>query len=97
MNRLKLFAHILLIRKSGSGMSPMRTLIELNHKVISENDSFILSGQGQGAGVGGHGGPGGFHGSYSYGPPGSMGMGALFGSGSAGSAGDYDHCISALR
>lgn len=43
MNRLKLFAHIMLIKK-GEGSSPLRTLIELNHKVISENDSFILSG-----------------------------------------------------
>ena len=69
MNRLKLFAHILLIRKSGSGLSPMRTLIELNHKVISENDSFILSSQGAGAGAGGHGlgGSGGFHGQFSGG------------------------------
>jgi len=44
MNRLKLFAHILLIKKSASGPSPLRALIDLSHKVISENDSFILSG-----------------------------------------------------
>jgi hypothetical protein len=60
MNRLKLFAHILLIRKGSSGLNPMRTLIELNHKVISENDSFILSGKD--AGGHGLGGSGGLHG-----------------------------------
>jgi hypothetical protein len=41
--RFKLVAHILLMKKSQSSMlSPLRALIDLNHKVISENDSFIL-------------------------------------------------------
>ena len=41
--RFKLVAHILLMKKSQSSiLSPLRALIDLNHKVISENDSFIL-------------------------------------------------------
>ena len=81
MSRLKLFAHILLIKKSGSALSPMRALIELNHDLISENDAFILGDQSGPGGPGGRGGPG---------------MTGLFG-GPSGAAGDYDHCISALR
>jgi hypothetical protein len=44
MNRLKLFAHILLIKKNAASQSPMRALIELNHELISESDAFILGG-----------------------------------------------------
>ena len=58
MSRLKLFAHILLIKKSGSTLSPMRALIELNHDLISENDAFILGDQSGPGGPGGRGGPG---------------------------------------
>jgi hypothetical protein len=44
--RFKLLAHILLIKRNKhSSLSPMRSLIDLNHKLISENDSFLLSGQ----------------------------------------------------
>lgn len=39
--RLKLFAHIFL-NKKGGGISPFRLLVELNHKIISENDSFLV-------------------------------------------------------
>jgi hypothetical protein len=43
--RFKLLAHILLMKKSQSSPhSPLKALIDLNHKLISENDSFILSG-----------------------------------------------------
>ena len=52
INRLKQLAHILLIKTQSDGVSPMRALVELNHKVISENDSFILNGHG---GAGGQG------------------------------------------
>lgn len=101
MNRLKLFAHILLITKSGSGQSPMRALIELNHELISENDAFILSGSGGGGGPGARGPPGSggnpFSGSMFGGLGGHMGMPGLFAGGPAGAAADYDHCISALR
>ena len=100
MSRLKLFAHILLIKKSGSTLSPMRALIELNHELISENDAFILSGQAGAGGPGGRGfagsGSNPFSGSAFGGFGGQMGMSGLFG-GQAGAAGDYDHCISALR
>ena len=44
INRLKQFAHIILIKKSS--LSPMRALIDINHKIISENDSFIHNQQG---------------------------------------------------
>lgn len=39
--RFKLISHILLMKKSQAN-SPLRALIDLNHKLISENDSFIL-------------------------------------------------------
>ena len=96
MSRLKLFAHILLIKKSGSTLSPMRALIELNHELISENDAFILSGQAGPGGPGGRGFPGSGSGLFAGSAFGGPGMSGLFG-GPSGAAGDYDHCISALR
>lgn len=42
--RLKLFAHVLLFKKSEKSLCPMRVLIDLNHKIISENDSFLITG-----------------------------------------------------
>jgi hypothetical protein len=92
--RLKHAAHVLLSgRGQNSAASPLRALIELNLKVISENDSTLVSG----AGSGGGGPPGGF-----AGPPGGsfareMGLAGMFASGAPSSYGDYDHCISALR
>lgn len=41
INRLKQFAHIILIKKSS--ISPLQALIDINHKIISENDSFIYN------------------------------------------------------
>ena len=96
MSRLKLFAHILLIKKSGSTLSPMRALIELNHDLISENDAFILGDQSGPGGPGGRGVPGSGSGLFSGSGLGGPGMSGLFG-GPPGAAGDYDHCISALR
>jgi len=92
--RLKHAAHVLLSGQGqNSAASPLRALIELNLKVISENDSTLVSGAGSGAG----GPPGGF-----AGPPGGsfareMGLAGMFASGAPSSYGDYDHCISALR
>ena len=83
MSRLKMFAHILLIKKSGSTLSPMRALIELNHELISENDAFIFGGQSGPGGPGGRGLPGSgaglLSGSPFGGPGGHMGMSGLFG------------------
>jgi hypothetical protein len=95
MNRLKLFAHILLIKKNTAGQTPMRALIELNHELISENDSFILNGSVGGGGPGARGAGHPFSGSMFGGS--HTGMAGLFASGQAGAAADYDHCISALR
>ena len=91
--RLKLFAHVLLLKKGTSNLSPFRALTELNHRIISENDSFLLgTNQSKPQQVGppafynfppGHGGPGGF--------------GSIFSQGHPGAYGDYEHCISALR
>ena len=39
MNRLKLCVHLLL--QKYKGITPMHMLIELNHKLISENDSIV--------------------------------------------------------
>ena len=39
INRLKLCVHMLL--QKYKGISPMQVLIELNHKLISENDSIM--------------------------------------------------------
>ena len=62
--------------------SPLRALIELNQKVISENDSCLISGN-QRENV-----PSGF--------AREMSGGGFFGGG-GGMSGDYDHCINALR
>ena len=68
--RLKHVAHVLL--RGGSqkgGPSPLRALIELNQKVISENDSTLFQGAGNSQG--------GFMGSSGFGR--EMGMGGMFG------------------
>lgn len=85
MSRLKLFAHILLIKK-GNRISPLQALIELNHKVISEDDSFLLNGFGgsQAAGATGYSAH-------------QSGVSSMFSHPQGASFGDYDHCISALR
>lgn len=83
MNRLKMCVHLLLHKHNG--VSPLEALVELNHKLISENDSFVTQIPGaqidftsQGHGFGG------------YGPPPSFLRDGF-------SQGDYDHCISALK
>jgi len=92
--RLKHVAHVLLSRRSpGAGVSPLRALIELAQKVISENDSTLVGGGGSGPGGLGSG-PGG---QVPGGLAREMGLAGLFASGAPGSYGDYDHCISALR
>ena len=85
-------AHVFLGSSSGrAGSSPLRALIELNQRVISENDSSLAGGNSQGGPFGSFGGhvPSGF--------AREMGLSGMFGAGGAGSYGDYDHCISALR
>ena len=44
MLRLKHVAHVLLRKRNQEGVSPLRALIELSHKVISENDSTLTGG-----------------------------------------------------
>jgi len=36
MNRLKLFAHVMLFKRHG--ITPIKILVELSQKIISEND-----------------------------------------------------------
>jgi hypothetical protein len=81
MNRLKVCVHLLLHKHKG--VSPLEALVELNHKLISENDSFVTQIPGaqidlQGTSFGG------------FGPPPSFLRDGF-------SQGDYDHCISALK
>ena len=83
MNRLKMCVHLLLHKHKR--VSPLEALLEVNHKLISENDSFVTQISGaqidytsQGHGFGG------------LGPPPSFLRDGF-------SQGDYDHCISALK
>lgn len=80
MNRLKLFVHLLLIKQKA--ISPMDGLLEINHKVISENNSFMTQAPvpqiDHSTTVHGFGAPPGF-------------IRDNF------SQGDYDHCINALK
>lgn len=52
INRMKLFIHVFLNKQKGqSSILPLQAMIELNHKVISENDSIfskITASQSQG-------------------------------------------------
>lgn len=83
MLRLRTFASILLRSGPGSQRCPLRALIELNQRVISENDAALA--------VAGAGGP-------SQAPPAGglvSGLGGLFGGPAA--YGDYEHCMNALR
>ena len=42
INRMKLFIHVFLNKQKGkSSVLPLQAMIELNHKVISENDSIF--------------------------------------------------------
>lgn len=82
MNRLKLFIHVLLQKQKG--VSPIDGLLELNHKVISENGSIITSTPGPQIDYSS------YHGLGSLGGPSSV-LRDNF------SQGDYDHCISALK
>ena len=79
--RLKHVAYALL-QNTKHGRSPLRALLELNHKVVSENDSVLVSApQGKNA-------PSAFSR--------EMAMGNILGGGQ-GQGGDYDHCINALK
>lgn len=90
--RLKHVAHVLLRPgRAGAGASPLRALIELNQRVISENDGTLAGGNGSG------GQAGGFGGQVPSGLAREMGLAGMFAAGGAGPYGDYDHCISALR
>ena len=86
--RLKLFAHILIDKKGNNG-SPIKSLIELCHKIISENESQLVGNQEDR----GRGGPYGYPSHPRY----SLGGGGLFPPGYGGMGGDYEHCINALR
>jgi hypothetical protein len=83
MLRLRTFASVLLRSRSGSQRCPLRALIELSQRVISENDATLAA---TGAG------------SPSQAPAGAglaSGLGGLFGGPAA--HGDYEHCMNALR
>ena len=82
MNRLKMCVHLLLQKHRGA--SPLEALLELNHKVISENDLFVT--QIPAAQIDYSGG----HGLGGFGAPPSFLRDGF-------SQGDYDHCISALK
>lgn len=83
MNRLKMCVHLLLQKHRGA--SPLEALLELNHKVISENDSFVTQIPAAQIDYTSHG-----HGFGGFGPPPSFLRDGF-------SQGDYDHCISALK
>lgn len=83
MLRLRTFAHVLLRSGPGGQKCPLRALVELSHRVISENDAAL--------GAAGTGGP-------SLSAPGGgipFGLGGLIGGHAA--FGDYEHCMNALR
>lgn len=83
MNRLKMCVHLLLQKHKGA--SPLEALLELNHKIISENDSFVTQIPAAQIDYTSHG-----HGFGGFGPPPSFLRDGF-------SQGDYDHCISALK